>query len=176
MTVKFTNPLKNIKVASPCSASWEEMKGNDRQRFCGQCELNVYNLSAMTITEAESLILNTEGRLCARFYRRPDGTVITKDCPVGLKAVKKRLSKVWTAFASLMITAVGSIGLTTYLSHSNKEQPITGKIVSEPIKGEVEPLMGDVDFDENSNKAFEETPYATMGNVAILEYKDRDSK
>jgi len=93
MTVKFTNPLKNIKVASPCSASWEEMKGNDRQRFCGQCELNVYNLSAMTITEAESLILNTEGRLCARFYRRPDGTVITKDCPVGLKAVKKTFVK-----------------------------------------------------------------------------------
>ena len=44
----FTNPLDSIKVASPCSADWEGMVGNNRQRFCGQCKLNVYNLSGMT--------------------------------------------------------------------------------------------------------------------------------
>jgi hypothetical protein len=40
--------LSQIKIASPCAASWDEMRGDDRCRFCQHCQLNVYNLSAMT--------------------------------------------------------------------------------------------------------------------------------
>ncbi len=79
---KFTNPLDNIKIASPCSADWDEMMGNERTRFCGECKLNVYNLSGMSQREAENLLLNSEGRLCVRFYKRADGTILTKYCPV----------------------------------------------------------------------------------------------
>ncbi len=53
------------------------MIGGDRVRFCGQCQLNVYNLSAMSRYEAESLIARTEGRLCVRFFRRKDGSILT---------------------------------------------------------------------------------------------------
>ena len=74
---KFTNPLDSIKVASPCSADWDAMIGNNRQRHCGDCKLDVYNLSGMTKRDAENLIMNSEGRLCARFFRRADGTVTT---------------------------------------------------------------------------------------------------
>ena len=169
MASKFTNPLKNIKVASPCSANWEEMTGNERQRFCGQCELTVYNLSAMTKQQAENLIMNTEGRLCARFYRRSDGTVITKDCPVGWKAVKRRASKVWTAVTSLMFTALGSIGITAYLSQPDKGKIVTGKLVAEP-------LMGDVAFDQNSNNSYEPPVEPTMGNIAVIEELERNKE
>ena len=75
--------LDRIAVASPCSVAWDEMEGDDRVRFCDRCSLNVYNISAMTKAEAESVITNTEGRVCARFYRRADGTILTQDCPVG---------------------------------------------------------------------------------------------
>src|ERR1044071_10203795 len=68
------SPLTNIKVAAPCKTEWKWMYGNARVRFCPQCSLNVYNLSAMSKEEAERLILQTEGRLCVRFYRRKDGT------------------------------------------------------------------------------------------------------
>lgn len=162
MAIKFTNPLNNIKVASPCSANWEEMNGNARQRFCGQCEKNVYNLSAMTKDEAEKLIMNTEGRLCARFYRRSDGTILTKDCPVGWKALKRRMSKTWTAVASLMFTAIGSIGITAFLSQPNEREFVTGKLVSEP-------LMGDIAVNENSNSTYEPEMQPTMGNIATPE-------
>ena len=37
-----------LTIASPCTASWDDMEGDDKVRFCGECELNVYNLSAMT--------------------------------------------------------------------------------------------------------------------------------
>jgi len=79
---RFTNPLARVRVASPCKADWDEMIGTDRVRFCGQCSLNVYNLSAMTRDEAESVIAANEGKLCVRFYRRKDGSILTQDCPV----------------------------------------------------------------------------------------------
>jgi hypothetical protein len=98
---KFTNPLDNIRVASPCAADWNEMVGDERKRFCSQCSLNVYNLSGMTSDEAENLLLTSEGRVCVRFYRRRDGTVLTRDCPVGWQAVKRRVSRMATAAVSL---------------------------------------------------------------------------
>lgn len=98
----FTNPLDSIRIASPCRANWGEMYGNERRRFCSECKLNVYNLSDMTRQEAETLLINTEGRLCVRFFRRRDGTVLTRDCPVGWKAVRRRVSKTTLAFCSLL--------------------------------------------------------------------------
>ena len=80
---KFTNPLERVRIASPCAADWDKMQGDARKRFCGECKMNVYNLSAMTKSEAETLLINSEGRLCARFYRRADGTILTQNCPVG---------------------------------------------------------------------------------------------
>src|SRR3954463_1871707 len=95
-----TSPLDNVKIAAPCSAGWDNMIGTERVRFCGQCSLNVYNLSAMTKGDAERLIMESEGRLCVRYYRRADGTILTKNCPVGLRALKRRLSRVAGASVS----------------------------------------------------------------------------
>lgn len=126
---KFTNPLANVKIASPCSQDWNEMIGTDRKRFCGDCKLNVYNLSDMTKEEAERLLVNAEGRLCVRFYRRADGTVLTKDCPVGWARVKRRLSKTATAFASLFFGLLSGLGL---VSLSSKSDVLVGEIESYP--------------------------------------------
>lgn len=87
------NLLDRVRIASPCTARWEDMRGNDKARFCGQCRLNVYNISAMTRPEAEALVGGADGRLCVRLYKRADGTVITQDCPVGLAAVRRRLAR-----------------------------------------------------------------------------------
>lgn len=126
---KFTNPLDNIKVASPCSADWNEMTGNDRQKFCGSCQKNVYNLSGMTKDEAENLLLNAEGRLCVRFYKRADGTILTQDCPVGWAAFKRRVSRGAAAFASLMFGILGGLGINAFFNQKVKEEPpIMGKL------------------------------------------------
>jgi hypothetical protein len=108
---KFDNPLSNLKIASPCSADWNEMVGDNRKRFCGDCKLNVYNLSGMSKTEAENLLTNAEGRVCVRFYQRADGTVLTEDCPVGWAKVKQRTKLFVTAAASLVFSFLGAIGL-----------------------------------------------------------------
>lgn len=69
-----------VQIAKPCLQPWEAMTGDERVRECHQCRLNVYNLSVMSSDEATELINNTEGRLCVRFFQRPDGTVLTADC------------------------------------------------------------------------------------------------
>lgn len=80
-----TDPLQKMKVASPCSADWETMTGDERIRFCGQCSKHVYNISAMSKDEAVALVQKTEGAICVRLYRRRDGKVLTEDCPIGLR-------------------------------------------------------------------------------------------
>lgn len=158
---KFTNPLNNIKIASPCSADWNGMVGDERKRFCSDCKLNVYNLSGMSQREAENLLLNSENRVCVRFYRRADGTVLTKDCPVGWRAIKQKVSKTATAFASLVFAALSGIGLVNYFANSD-EQFTTGQMSPQTERYGT----GKVSIKEDSNVAVQGKPIATMGNVA----------
>ena len=126
--VRFTHPLSRVKVAAPCKAEWEKMIGSARVRFCGQCNLNVYNLSEMTRTQAESLIAANEGRLCVRFYRRRDGSIITQDCPVGLQAIKRRVSYALKAVAAATFTFLTALGFQTMTPGflMTSPRPITG--------------------------------------------------
>ena len=95
--------IDRIRVASPCAVPWDSMKGNESLRHCDLCSLNVYNISELTVAETEQLIAVREGRICIRLYRRADGTVITKDCPVGLRKVRQRMTRIASAaFASIL--------------------------------------------------------------------------
>ena len=92
--------LDQISVAAPCPSNWVEMHGNDQVRFCDSCNKNVYNLSALTKLEAVNLIREKEGKLCAMYFRRADGTVLTADCPVGVHHKIKRRKKLAVLAAS----------------------------------------------------------------------------
>lgn len=84
--------LNNVRIASPCPVKWEDMTGSDSLRHCAQCGLNVYNFSNMKAEDAERILASRqqEQRLCAYFYRRSDGTILTQNCPVGIAALKHR--------------------------------------------------------------------------------------
>jgi 5-hydroxyisourate hydrolase-like protein (transthyretin family) len=96
--------IQNIRVASPCPADWNKMVGDERVRHCDECNLNVYNLSAMTKREIQKLVANNKGRLCGRFYRRADGTMLTQDCPRGLRTVARRVSRIAAAVMTAMMS------------------------------------------------------------------------
>jgi len=112
--MKTSPTIDQLRIATACPVGWEQMTGDDRVRFCHHCHLNVYNISALSRSEAESLIASTEGRLCARLFRRADGTVLTKDCPVGLRALRRRVAKrtaaIFAAIVSLASIALGQQG------------------------------------------------------------------
>lgn len=112
--------LDTISVASPCRASWDDMVGTDRARFCMQCRQHVYDLSGMNRTQAESLIRSKEGRLCVRFFRRQDGKVMTKDCPFGMRAIGRRLAWVLGIAAAVFLT----IGTALLAARSQSEDGV----------------------------------------------------
>ena len=154
------SPLNNIKIASPCSADWNTMYGSERKRFCGECKLNVYNLSAMSIAEAEQLLMRSEGRLCVRYYRRADGTILTEDCPVGWAKVKRRLSRAATAVAAMLFAALGGISMTSALIKKSE----AGRIILIPLTTptpKLEPLMGAVMPNPEARGEALPTPQAT---------------
>ena len=165
---RFNSPLDDVKVAAPCPASWDEMRGGDEVRFCSQCSLNVYNLSGMSKREAESLIARTEGRLCVRFYRRADGTVLTSNCPTGLRALKRRLSRLTTAIISAVMSFFAGLGIYAGLSGRDPAQSPTvmGTIA---VSGQQSPspattrpaVMGEMEIDE-----------PTVGRLAITPIKE----
>jgi hypothetical protein len=164
---KFDNPLSNLKVASPCSQDWNAMIGNDRKRYCGECKLNVFNLSGMSRAEAENLIMNAEGRLCVRFYKRADGSVITQDCPVGWARVKQRTRAYITAVASLIFTFFGALGLVAAFKKSNNT--IMGAIPTSTAtpKNTPKTVMGDVSMG---------TPVPTPENYTVTTGMVRPNK
>jgi hypothetical protein len=92
--------------------SWENMAGDGRIRYCQECKLSVYNLSDMARAEAERLIANHEGRLCVRFYRRSDGTILTRDCPRGLRALSERVSRFAGTVLAAMMTVSSAVAKT----------------------------------------------------------------
>jgi hypothetical protein len=106
--------LDHVQIASPCRAEWDEMVGGDRVRFCGQCAKAVHNLSALSREEAEALLREAQaveaartGSMCVRLYRRTDGTVLTADCPDGVRRKRRRLAVFGAVGGGLM--AAGAV-------------------------------------------------------------------
>jgi len=131
--------LENIRIATPCSADWDDMNGDARVRFCGKCEKNVYNLSAMTREEGEALVREKEGRLCVRLYQRADGTVITNDCPVGQRKARLR-ARMWASVSGAAASMALVLGL--FGGRARADLTVDGKkhtgdkkpVVTEPVR------------------------------------------
>lgn len=83
--------LDSVEVKTPCDESWENMRGNDAVRFCSHCAKSVHNLSALTRVEARKIVAASNGKICVRYIKRPDGTLQTADRPfyqVGRRATR----------------------------------------------------------------------------------------
>ena len=111
-----TDLLDQIKIASPCHASWESMEGDERKRFCSECNKHVYNISSMSRREAEDLV-GGDG-VCVRFYRRADGRVLTEDCPLGLREKAARVRRRLSFAISSALSFAGAFAQTLHTSNA----------------------------------------------------------
>ncbi|HEX8458875.1 MAG TPA: hypothetical protein VF656_16395 [Pyrinomonadaceae bacterium] len=179
---QFTDPLSHVRVAAPCSADWERMRGNERVRFCDECSMNVYNLSNMTRKDAEALILNTEGRLCVRYYHRKDGSILTANCPVGLRALKRRVSGFSRAAVSSVLSFFAGMAVLVGLERvQNSLEAATEASfdlispvplpVSEPQEETLPPdtsvRMGDIALETTGQAVLEPRGEWIAGKVAV---------
>jgi len=160
--------LRRLRIASPCDERWEEMDGDERTRHCSSCDKDVYDLSAMTAEAAESLLEQHGTSLCARFYRRADGTVMTSDCGSVAGPRRARAGAIGAgvaAAAGVVAIAVASMTPPAEPGHG----PASSKAVASPaaIANTVcppspdlvpEPLMGGVIMGENVTNRLTELP------------------
>ena len=162
--------LDNIRIASPCRADWNEMVGDDRSRACGTCDKQVFNLSSLTRAEAEALIVEKAGKLCARYYQRHDGTIILADCHVGVVAARKR-KLVAAGTAALLATGVGY-----RLLHRDPKVELDAIDVQASAESATEHVTGVAPRETPPPRPpvvipaalkVEERPFATMGVIAI---------
>jgi hypothetical protein len=163
-----TNPLDHVRVAAPCPAEWERMIGTEQVRFCAQCNLNVYNLSGMTRKDAERLIVQHEGRLCVRYYRRADGTILTRNCPVGLRALRRRLSRMASAVATMILGFLAGIFAFVGLQ---KNSPVDSKPAQGYTQGVIATRKPTAQQNSMTNEQGEsddpQSANVLTGNVAI---------
>lgn len=79
--------LQAIKIATPCHVPITEMEDRGSFFHCHECQLNVYHFSTLSNDQIADLLNQNHERLCVGMFKREDGTIITKDCPLGLKDV-----------------------------------------------------------------------------------------
>jgi len=134
------NLLNQAFIETPCESSWDKMTGNDSVRFCGQCSLNVYNVANLTDKEAEAVFAKgrEQGRVCARLYRRPDGTIMTDNCPRSLRRIRD-------ASRWLKTKIVAGFALTISLfTPAQAEDSKKNQAKNSPQKESQKALLGDV--------------------------------
>ena len=66
-----------LTVGTPCPKRWGELAGDDKRRFCEQCQLHVHNLSGMSAPEREHFVAESGGKACIAYELRPDGSMVT---------------------------------------------------------------------------------------------------
>lgn len=138
-----------VQISSPCNVPWDSLLGDERVRHCGACRQNVYNIAAMHRRDALQLITASEGRLCLRILRRPDGTVVTSDCYSRLRAARRRGwwalagALVVVGWAQLTAMVTGLSGLQRVLAPSERLGGIASPGDHRPAEMVI-PSMGDV--------------------------------
>jgi len=96
--------LDQLQVVSPCSTDWDRMSGDEKKRFCAECDKFVYDFSQMTRQQVEAIVSIHQGRMCARITRRPDGSLLTLETPTVHPAVARRASPVVNATLAAILS------------------------------------------------------------------------
>lgn len=99
--------LDDVMITFPCSMDWEFMAGDDRKRLCSGCSKYVYNIADMSSAEALEF-LSRNGEACKRLLRRPDGTLVTDECPRFLRPLRngfERTKRIAIALLSFLLMA-----------------------------------------------------------------------
>ncbi|MBK9204809.1 MAG: hypothetical protein IPL73_20745 [Candidatus Obscuribacter sp.] len=115
--------------------------------------MNVYNLSEMSKSEAEKLLRNHEGdRLCIKLHLRADGTIITQDCPVGIRLLKIRTYKTWKR---LIATAASVLGMASQAGAQNAGPQPQGSQTKAPQEFVIEPKANTYLNQSNKNAKYQ---------------------
>jgi hypothetical protein len=73
------------KLSYACPIPWNEMRGDERERFCSKCSRTVVNLSLLTEERRIALLAEAQsqpGGLCVAYYQRLSGEFVSAEKPL----------------------------------------------------------------------------------------------
>jgi len=114
------------KITHPCSQDWSKMAGDEKKRFCEQCQLHVHNLAAMSAEEREGLLAKRGERRCVTYVTNERSIQVQ----TGTWLMLQRLLRSWRsglAFASVVLAFV-----TTGCATTTRRPPAPPVVSSEP--------------------------------------------
>lgn len=164
--------LDKVSLAKPCSQNWDEMVGDERERFCNQCSLNVYNLSSMTRDEAEEFLqLRNDGSVCLNYTADAKGKIITDDCPRPLRSIRDGFRPVLKVASSF----VAAFGLFVTGALAQAPQRTAGKPCV-PVKNQQEqapPMLGSPPVPSQAEQDAVNTEKILKDKIASVEKKKK---
>ena len=155
------NFLKNIQIASPCKMNWNDMArtSEEAKRFCGDCRKHVFSIDQLSAKEAHQLIQSASANnssVCVRLFKRADGTIITDDCPVGLRRIRNAWRRLRTSVASILLLLGALPALADDKSDCKSKAPmLLGRVV--PAKRQITnslPVLGEPTMVDYRGEAF----------------------
>jgi hypothetical protein len=103
---KHNDLLDQVSIARPCISDWSQMSGDDRTRFCSECNKYVHDFTRMTRQEVERLVIASWGNMCARITRDAAGSILTRE-PLPLARIAPRRP---SPIAAAVLSATLSLG------------------------------------------------------------------
>lgn len=139
------------------------MTGSESVRFCHSCKLNVYNIAQFSDSEAQEIFSqNLNGnRICTRIYRRPDGTVMTDNCPRALRRLRDWRNRTFSTIAK--VAALATLFLSANLPGAASSDKDKEKVAPQPSKSNstalqsVKPVVSP-DYEKNPAPALAGVP------------------
>lgn len=102
---RYNRRVSPLRIASPCTASWDAMRPVDGGRFCDQCRRKVHDLTRMTAPRAHAYALLFGGSgLCGRLNLDASGNPVFRPEPAARGHTRAALPMLATA-ASLTACA-----------------------------------------------------------------------
>jgi len=155
-------PRLDLRHTESCTQAWEEMRGDSKSRHCDACEKMVYNFAGMTVTEIQRVLIEKEGRLCARIVRDTDGSVHTLNQhprqPMGAGFVLAASLAVGPAAAAQTTEASNTARLSGTVLSPDGSSPLKGVVVT-LLAGEKTAATGKTDEKGNFTLAVKPGKY-----------------
>lgn len=163
--------LDRLRIQTPCSASWDQMQGDDRERFCGRCDKSVLDFSRLTPSEIDARLQASRVFLCGRLTRSPDGALLTlhSRIPDSVEPCGRRASPA----AAVLVTALLSVGaLKGQTARSDVEATTDGLAERSPERSTEDPadsLAASADDEKLAAESMmPEAESVTMGEIVAV--------
>ncbi len=102
-----------LQIKTACPKNWAELVGDEKKRFCSDCNLHVHNAARLTQVEASTLVAKSSSRVCMRIEYDASGAPLFRDSLPAVDVKSRRVSRIarWalSAAAGLLAACNGSI-------------------------------------------------------------------